>query len=62
MEPKLSKKAEKNPERSLAQLMNDAGNDVDGSARRLLQIGYSKTVTEPTEAQVKDTDDPHTNP
>lgn len=42
--------------------MNDAGNDVDGSARRLLQIGYGKTVTEPTEAQVEDTDDPHTNP
>ena len=42
--------------------MNDAGNDVDGLARRLLQIDYDKTVTEPTEAQVEDPDDPHTNP
>ena len=53
---------EKNPERYLAQLMNDVGNDVDGSARRLLQIGYGKTVTGPTEAQVEDLNDPHTNP
>ena len=62
MEPELSKHAEQNPERSLAQMMNVSGNDVDGSPRRLLQIGYGKTVTEPTEAQVEDLDDPHTNP
>ena len=42
--------------------MNDTSNDVDGSARRLLQIGNGKTVTEPTEAQVEDPNDPHTNP
>ena len=61
VEPELSKQAEKNRERSLAQLMNDTSNDIDGSARRLLQISYDKAVTEPTEAQVEDLNDPHTN-
>ena len=42
--------------------MNDSGNDVDDSAKRLLQIDYGKIVTEPTKAQVEDPDDPHTNP
>jgi len=62
VEPELAKQAGQNLERCLAQLMNDAGNDVNGSARRLLQIGYGKIVTEPTEAQVEDLNDPHTNP
>ena len=42
-EPELAKQMEQSPERSLAQLMNDTGKDVDGSARRLLQIGYGKS-------------------
>ena len=42
VEPELAKQAEQNPESSLAQQMNDIGNDVNGLARRLLQIGYGK--------------------
>lgn len=44
VEPKLAKQAEQTQKRSLTQLMNGSGNDVDDPMRRLLQTRCCKTA------------------